>query len=202
MYIYKTTNLINKKYYIGKDSRDKNSKKAQEYLGSGIILQRAINKYGKQYFKKEIIDECDTTYELNYLEQFWINYYHSTNKRIGYNIHTGGQGGDTLTNNPNIAKIGKKISIKAKEMWATRNRNVSQETKNKMSVTRKEKKYKPNKGRVFTEEWKKNIGKASEGRISWLKGNHQSEETKQKISKSLKGRIPWNKGLKNKKVSI
>jgi hypothetical protein len=44
-YIYKTTNLINGKIYIGKRSH-KNPEK-DKYLGSGNVLKQAISKYGK-----------------------------------------------------------------------------------------------------------------------------------------------------------
>lgn len=50
MIIYKTTNLINGKIYIGKDKHN-NSK----YLGSGRRLIKAIQKYGRDFFLKEII---------------------------------------------------------------------------------------------------------------------------------------------------
>jgi hypothetical protein len=65
MIIYKTTNLINGKIYIGKDSKN-NSK----YLGSGLLLKRAILKYGKENFKKEILEECSSIEELNQREIF------------------------------------------------------------------------------------------------------------------------------------
>ena len=47
MIIYKTTNLVNKKIYIGQDSKNN-----PEYLGSGAIVKKAIKKYGKENFKK------------------------------------------------------------------------------------------------------------------------------------------------------
>ena len=50
-YIYLTINLINGKKYIGKHYGELDD----SYLGSGTILQKAINKYGKQNFKKEIL---------------------------------------------------------------------------------------------------------------------------------------------------
>jgi hypothetical protein len=50
MVIYKTTNLINGKIYIGQDSNDN-----KNYLGSGLKLKRAIKKYSKENFIKEVI---------------------------------------------------------------------------------------------------------------------------------------------------
>lgn len=87
MIIYKTINLVNGKIYIGQDTKDN-----KYYLGSGKILRVAIKKYGKDNFKKEIIETCKTQEELNIREIFWINYYNSTNRKIGYNIAYGGFG--------------------------------------------------------------------------------------------------------------
>jgi hypothetical protein len=53
--IYKTTNLINGKYYIGRHSTENIN---DGYLGSGVALRNAIKKYGKENFKREIILEA------------------------------------------------------------------------------------------------------------------------------------------------
>lgn len=94
MIIYKTTNLINNKFYIGKDAKNTKS-----YFGSGKVLKLAIKKYGKENFKKETLKECKTLEELNELEKFYISYFDSTNPKRGYNLTDGGTGGDTWTNN-------------------------------------------------------------------------------------------------------
>ena len=50
--VYKTTNLLNNKIYIGlHETEDLND----SYLGSGILLKQAIKKYGSNNFKKEIV---------------------------------------------------------------------------------------------------------------------------------------------------
>jgi hypothetical protein len=68
MIIYKITNLINNKIYVGKDSKND-----PKYLGSGLYINRAIKKYGKENFKKEILEYCDNSQELNEREIFWIS---------------------------------------------------------------------------------------------------------------------------------
>ena len=60
-FIYKTTNLLNGKYYYGAHSTE-NEK--DNYLGSGVSLERAIKKYGKKNFIREIILYCDSVDEL------------------------------------------------------------------------------------------------------------------------------------------
>lgn len=92
MIIYKTTNLINGKIYIGQDSHNN-----PNYFGSGEILKNAIKKYGKENFTKEILEHCNNKDELNDKEIYWVAYYDSTNKDVGYNICVGGQGGMILT---------------------------------------------------------------------------------------------------------
>ena len=68
--IYKITNLINEKYYIGRHST-KNVN--DSYMGSGIGIKNAINKYGIENFKKEIIVETDSAEKLWKLEKKIIN---------------------------------------------------------------------------------------------------------------------------------
>ena len=85
MIVYKTTNLINGKIYIGQDSKNN-----PDYLGSGTIIKRAIKKYGKENFKKEILEICTTKQEMDEKEKFWIKKLNSI--KNGYNISEGGDG--------------------------------------------------------------------------------------------------------------
>ena len=87
MVIYKITNTINGKIYIGKQSN-----RNKKYMGSGKWIKRAIKKYGKRYFIKEIIESCNSNEDLNSREKYWIKELNSTNSKIGYNISKGGKG--------------------------------------------------------------------------------------------------------------
>lgn len=102
-YIYKTTNLINGKIYIGQHLSEKFV--GSKYLGSGIILRKAIGKYGKENFKVELLVECNTQDELDYWEQYYINYENSMDKSIGYNITKGGFGGSAKMSSETKKKI-------------------------------------------------------------------------------------------------
>ena len=81
MIIYVTTNLINNKKYIGKDSNND-----PNYLGSGTLLKEDIIKYGKENFKKEIIEYCIIDEELTIRESYWIKYYNAVNSDEYYNL--------------------------------------------------------------------------------------------------------------------
>lgn len=105
MQIYKITNLINNKIYIGKDTTSDSN-----YFGSGLLINRAFKKYGMENFIKEVIDETEDYIELSKKEIYWIEKYNSTNREIGYNISKGGDGGDTLSNHPDLDLIRERIS--------------------------------------------------------------------------------------------
>lgn len=87
--IYKTTNILNGKYYIGKH---KTNNLDDKYLGSGIALQGAIKKYGRKNFIKEILFLFDTEEEMNLKESEIVNEAFCSN-RNNYNLALGGQGG-------------------------------------------------------------------------------------------------------------
>lgn len=111
MQIYKITNIINEKSYIGKDKFN-----SENYFGSGKLIRLAIKKYGIKNFRKDIIQECSSMNDMDEKEIFWIKELNTISPN-GYNIAKGGNGGDTTSNNPNkkeiiekrrIANIGKK----------------------------------------------------------------------------------------------
>ena len=89
MYIYKITNIINSKVYIGMSTKANDN-----YFGSGVIISKAIKKYGKEYFIKEIIETCENIEQLQIREQYWIQYYKSILNDNCYNVHEGGKGGN------------------------------------------------------------------------------------------------------------
>lgn len=91
-YIYKTTNLINNKVYIGKHEV---SEYDTSYFGSGKTLLKAIKKYGKENFKNEVLYEAETIEELNKKEIEFISQYKDKLGKNCYNIANGGDGGDT-----------------------------------------------------------------------------------------------------------
>lgn len=90
-YIYKTTNLVNGKIYIGKH---KASEFDPNYKGSGTTyLSNAFKKYGRDNFKVELLIHCFSLEELNAEEKFLIEWFNARDRSVGYNRAEGGDGG-------------------------------------------------------------------------------------------------------------
>jgi len=119
MYIYKTTNLVNGKIYIGKHKSNTN----RRYLGSGIKLKQAIKKYGYCNFSVEILEYCKNEIELNDREKYWIAEHNSRNRNVGYNISEGGDSGDVVIN----YFLGKNLTEEHKQNISINHADVSGE---------------------------------------------------------------------------
>lgn len=87
-YIYKTTNLLDKKIYIG---QHKGKIFDPSYYGSGSWFRAVLRKYGKENFNCEIVEECESLELLNEREVYWIEHFQSRNPSIGYNLAKGGE---------------------------------------------------------------------------------------------------------------
>ena len=134
MIIYKTTNLLNGKLYIGLSINNRS-----RYYGSGILIKLAIKKYGKENFKKEIIEYCTDIDDLNNAEIFWIWKCDSLAPK-GYNIAKGGNAPMFGRNHSKAIK--EKMSKDKKEYYLTHdpwNKGIprSDETKQKISEVKK-----------------------------------------------------------------
>ena len=107
-FIYKITNKINSKSYIGQTIQNVKERFYQHCATkcnkavSNMAIHRAIKKYGKSNFTVEVIEEIDST-NLNDRERYWIRYYDSYNN--GYNSTKGGQDGIKLFKNLDTESI-------------------------------------------------------------------------------------------------
>lgn len=110
--IYKTTNIINKKIYIGLHAtNDLNDK----YLGSGVFLKKAIRKYGTANFKKEILFIYDNKHDMIEKEKELVNE-EFVNRYDTYNMSKGGFGLSTLSEDKKLKAYDKiKKSKKGKD---------------------------------------------------------------------------------------
>lgn len=168
--IYKITNKINGKIYVGKhQTKDLND----SYMGSGINIRRAINKYGIENFEKEILFIFETEVEMNAKEAEIVNE-DFVNREDVYNICYGGHGGFGYINNSNILKMhGKKQSDHQKNVAKETMLELNERLKNDVKMR---------------SMWLKSV---SERKNDHFKGKTHTEETKKKMQKSK------NNGEKN-----
>lgn len=168
-YIYKTTNLINGKIYIGQHKANKFDVK---YMGSGTILKEAFAKYGKENFKVEIIDDsANNADELNKLEIHYIQKYNARDLEIGYNLHVGGnvQSGE---NNPMYGKHFKKTPEEIERIRQFRiGKSHTLEQRQRISNTRKQRIA---SGNITV--WNKGISTGSRTPESIVKGSQTIRE--------------------------
>lgn len=102
-YVYKITNLINGKMYIGK--RKHKTPETDPYMGSGTQIKAAIEKYGRENFVKEIIGVFDTDTKAAALEAKLVTKEFVLDE-MTYNMHEGGHGGFAHINeNEKYSKI-------------------------------------------------------------------------------------------------
>lgn len=154
-YIYITTNLINGKKYIGQHAY---SEFNENYKGSGVYIQKAIKKHGKENFKVEILEWCYSQEELNEREVYWIDFYQAVESDNFYNLAKGGDG----------CKKGSKLSEETKQRLS----EIHQGSKHHMY------------GKHHTEESKRKISEARKGKPSKNKGKPFSEDHKLKLSQN------------------
>lgn len=134
MFIYKLTNTLNNKIYIGLTTETisercrKRIAEAKYRDSKNSYILNAIRKHGSEVFKVEQIDTAFSLEELQQKEIFYIQQYNSTNRKIGYNLTKGGEG-----------NLGLKMSDKTKEKIRQKaiGRKASIETKIKMSNSKK-----------------------------------------------------------------
>lgn len=160
-FIYKTTNLLSGKYYIGMHSTDNLE---DGYLGSGTRLRYSINKHGAENHVREILELVDSREELKKREKEIVNL-NEIAKEECMNLTVGGEGGfspethskggmarfEQIKNDPDLYKEhiksfkaynkkaredGKLVCISKSYCWG--GKNHSEETKKKISEAKKD----------------------------------------------------------------
>jgi group I intron endonuclease len=209
--IYKATNIINNKVYIGQTTHSLEDRKGNHVCKAKspkYYFHESLNKYGQDNFIWEIIDEAYSFEELNEKEKEWIWLYYSNNREHGYNMTEGGEGANgyvftdevklkiskTLTGRkPSKETLEKRSkSLKGKNKGKKHSKEQNEATSlrfkgKKRSAESIEKSSKTRKGYITSEETKLKISKAHIG----MKYN---DDFKLKCSKNMKGRTPSNKG--------
>lgn len=170
--IYKITNNLNGKIYIG---QHKTEDLNDGYMGSGVAIKRAIRRYGLENFSKEILYDVDDWELMDFLEELIVDE-EFVKRKDTYNMKTGGSCG--IAGDETRRKI-------AEAGWG---KHPSEETRQKLSTA--------HKGTSFSEEHRRKISEANLGKHS----KHLSEEHKRKISEAHKGK-PHQSGMTGKQQS-
>lgn len=157
-FIYITTNLINGKRYIGQKKIDG---KHRTYLGSGAYFVKAVKKYGRENFKRVIVDFADSPEELNQKEQNLISFFNAHNSDDYYNIELGGN------KYP--------LSEHTKELIKKNHADLSGDKS-------------PCYGKRMSEETKRKVSEGRKGIVAYNKGVPMSEEQKLKLKEAWKKR--------------
>lgn len=180
--IYKITNTKNNKIYIGKH---KTSNIEDSYFGSGVALERAIKKYGKKYFIKEILFIFDNESEMNKKEKEIVDEEFVLNSKT-YNLGVGGEGGSHFKGKKHKEETKKLLSEIAKK------RVVSEETKQKISEN--------NRKRVVSDETRKKLSdKAKQRFLSQDYRNKISESVKKVMTDEIRDKISKAAKLREEK---
>ncbi len=94
MIIYKITNLINQKVYVGQTIHSLESRWLRHCRKSSTsAISKSIRKHDKSNFKSEILEVCNSLEHLDNRERYWISHLKSNKKLFGYNKTNGGQCG-------------------------------------------------------------------------------------------------------------
>ena len=181
--IYKATNLVNGKCYIGQTIKDpvkywighlKSSfYKNKKYKDK--IFYNSIRKHGPENFLFEVLEFCDSKEELNEIEFHYIKQYKTFNKNFGYNMTIGGDGTD---NNKQSDELRKRRSEWMKEMWKTK------EHREKLKNTHTSIEYKEKRSTLSKEIWERDGYREKLSEISTEVGKRpEVKENRSKVAK-------------------
>lgn len=171
--IYKITNKINNKCYIGQSLNIEKRFRTHKSCKDNAPLYNAFRKYGLDNFTFEVIEEC-LKEELDKKEIYYIDLYKSANTKYGYNRSLGGEKGCQLISKKTRNKLSRQRKGKLNPMYG---KKMSDESKKKQSESFKE--TIANMSKEDFEKWHKKIGKKHKGKII-------TQEQRIKISKTLK----------------
>lgn len=138
MIIYKMTNKVNGKVYIGQTTRRLDERTKEHIRHNKMIVDKAIQKYGIENFTVEQIDLAENINELNQKEMYWIERYDCITPK-GYNQC---YGGDNTCGYHHKEESKQKMSIKKSQKYIGEgnpfyNKTHSEESRKKMSEARK-----------------------------------------------------------------
>ncbi len=160
-YIYQITNLVDGKIYVGAHQTNELN---DSYMGSGLRIRRAIEKYGKENFKKDILEYFDSIEDMFQKEAEIVNSNFLLREDV-YNLGLGGQGGSLFK--------GRHHSEETKEKL----RQIKLGTKHSEETKEKLRRVQQSLSPEFRKERSRKGG-----------SHKKSEEHRQKIREALSGR--------------
>lgn len=194
-YIYMTIHPETKEFYIGRRTSSLSPEKDINYRGSSKTWYRKLSKHTiENVLVKEILQEYESSEDLNIGEIEWITKH--INNELCKNAYIPGKGFHNIEKSSEETK--KKLSIIAKNRSDETKRKISETKKGKILTEEHKKKVSESlKGREFTEEHKENLSKSGKGRIfteehkKKLKEREFNDDWKKKLSDSAKKRIGY-----------
>lgn len=183
--IYKVTNIVNNKYYIGYHKTDNIH---DDYYGSGKLLKTALNKYGKKNFNKEILFIFDNK-EQALLKEFELVNDITINDVNSYNLKIGGEGGWDYINNvlKDDLEYRKAIYIKSSNSLKESFKSGKLDHLKKAMVERNKKMWIEGKNASEDSFYKnRKLSQDHKDKISGNNGNKLSIEEKEKRLNDLK----------------
>ena len=186
-YVYKITNTVNGKAYIGISIHEPEKRRIRDHLSGygNRIIAKAVKKYGKDAFTYEILEANVFDEFLPELEVFYIEKFNTVAPH-GYNLTSGGDHG--IPSEETRQKMSEALKGEKHPLYGKRH---SAETRQKMSESAK--------GRKNSEEHRRKMSEAQKGKkhsaetrrkiSESAKGKKHSAETRQKMSESAKGKI-------------
>lgn len=187
--VYRVTNKVNGKYYIGKHTTDDPNDK---YMGTGTIITRAIQAYGLDAFEKQVLYFCDSEEHAFEVEAQLVTEA-LVNDPMCYNLRAGGKGGWTHSaetrekiRQDNLQRPPVSAETRAKVSALHKGRKRSPETGAKISAA--------NTGRKISDEARANMSKGQLGkkysaetiakRVATRAGYRHSAETIEKMKET------------------
>lgn len=224
--VYKTTNLINGKTYVGQHQSD--TLDFDGYLGSGLLLKQSIKKHGAENFTREILHICGTLEEAKAREKSIVTEEFCLNP-LTYNLSVGGQGGHTTAGYTYEQKAAAQEKAHRTKLL-NGSYVLSEELRQFKSALMKSVRIQPNnRGLKRTDELKKRMSDIKLSRRGrhitngidarcirhdepipdgWWLGRHpdnkkfqsHTEESKRKIADKIRGDVCYNNGTINIKL--
>jgi shikimate kinase len=188
-FIYKTTNLITGKFYIGMHSTNNLE---DGYLGSGKILRYSIKKYGVENHKIEKLEFFEDRKKLAENEREIVNETLLKNSMC-MNLRLGGEGGGGIFNEQHSKNLKRGASIFLKNQWKENYQKMCKQNSEKVKIAHKNGslRYDNMLGKHHSEEAKNNIGiansisqkgvKNSQFGSKWITNGKQNKKIHDKV---------------------